>query len=40
VLPNSADAEKVQAEMKDGVLAVLIPKKATAQARRVEVKSP
>lgn len=39
VLPNSADAEKVHAEMKDGVLAVLIPKKATAQSRRVEVKS-
>ena len=36
-LPEGTDAEQVQARGKDGVLAVVIPKKATAQARRIEV---
>ena len=36
-LPESADPEQVQARGKDGVLAVVIPKKAATQARRIEV---
>lgn len=39
VLPNLVDAEKIVAQVKDGVLSVLLPKKAEAQARRVEVRS-
>ncbi len=36
-LPDTADTDQVQARGKDGVLAVVIPKKAKAQARRIEV---
>lgn len=36
-LPDTADTEQVQARGKDGVLAVVIPKKAKSQARRIEV---
>jgi HSP20 family protein len=38
VLPNTADADKVQADLKDGVLTVFVPKKSEAQPRRIEVK--
>jgi HSP20 family protein len=38
VLPNTADADKVHADLKDGVLTVLVPKKSEAQPRRIEVK--
>lgn len=36
-LPEGADFDKVKAELRDGVLRVIIPKKAEVQARRVEV---
>lgn len=38
VLPNTADSEKVAADLKDGVLTVLIPKKSELQPRRIEVR--
>ena len=38
-LPNSVASDQVEAEMKDGVLNVKIPKKAQAQPKRIEVKS-
>jgi HSP20 family protein len=37
-LPGEVDAGKVQAEFKDGVLRVTLPKTAAAKARSVEVK--
>lgn len=37
-LPGEVDSAKVQAEFKDGVLRVTLPKSAAAQARSVEVK--
>lgn len=37
-LPDTADAEGVSATGKDGVLEITIPKKATAQPRRIEIK--
>jgi HSP20 family protein len=37
-LPGEVDATKVQAEFKDGVLKVTLPKSAAAKARSVEVK--
>ena len=36
-LPNSADLEKVSAELKDGVLRVMVPKKPEVQPRRVSL---
>jgi HSP20 family protein len=38
-LPADADAEKVNAELNDGVLTVRLPKAAQAQTRRIEIKS-
>ncbi len=37
VLPESGDLEKIKADLKDGVLHIEVPKKAEAQARRVEI---
>jgi len=37
-LPNYADEQNANATFKDGVLTVTVPKKETAQARRLEVK--
>ncbi len=37
-LPNYADAQNADATFSDGVLRVQVPKKETAQARRLEVK--
>ena len=37
-LPNEVDAAMIQAEFKDGVLNVRLPKSATAKPRSVEVK--
>ena len=37
-LPDTADAENIQAESKNGVLQIVIPKKAAEQPRRIEVK--
>jgi len=39
VLPESADAEKVEANLSDGVLTVRIPKRAEAAPKRIEVKT-
>lgn len=36
-LPTSVDSEKIQAKMKDGVLELLIPKKAEAKEREIKV---
>ena len=36
-LPDSADAERISASGKNGVLEVIIPKKPVAQPRRIEV---
>ena len=36
-LPDTADAENIEARGKDGVLAIVIPKKPVAQARKIEV---
>ena len=43
VLPDNADTEHVRADLKDGVLTIVLPKRASAQARQVKVstaKSP
>ena len=37
LLPNSVDQEKIQAEMKDGVLTLTIPKAERAKARRISI---
>ena len=37
-LPDSADADKVKAEFKDGMLTVHVPKSERAKAKQVEVK--
>jgi len=37
-LPAGFDGEHVQAELKDGVLTVVVPKKAAAQARQIAIK--
>ena len=36
-LPDSADLEKVKAEMKDGVLTVSLPKRTESQPRRITI---
>lgn len=36
-LPDSADTEHVKAELKDGVLSLVIPKKAGAQTKQIPV---
>ena len=38
-LPQLVDAEKIHAEMKDGVLTLRLPKKGEPQPRRVEIKA-
>lgn len=38
-LPDSIDADHVQADLKEGVLTVAVPKKADAQARTIAIKS-
>ena len=37
-LPEGFDAEHVQAELKDGVLTIVVPKQATAQAKTIAIK--
>jgi HSP20 family protein len=37
VLPEGADVNSVKAELRNGVLAISVPKKAEVQARRVEI---
>ena len=37
-LPSDADAEKIDAELADGILTVRLPKAAQAQTRKVEIK--
>ena len=37
-LPETADADKIAANSKDGVLEVIIPKQAEVQPRKIEVK--
>jgi HSP20 family protein len=39
VLPDGLDTEHVQAELKDGVLTVALPKKATAQTKTIAIKA-
>src|SRR5690606_33271521 len=39
VLPETVDAEAVEADLKAGVLTLRIPRKAAAEKRRIEVKS-
>lgn len=39
VLPNTIDAEKVEARYEDGVLELYLPKTEVAQARKIEVQS-
>lgn len=36
-LPDTADGERIQANMKKGVLEITIPKKSAAQARHIEI---
>ena len=38
-LPDSADAERIEAAGKDGVLTIVLPKHEKVQPRRIEVKS-
>lgn len=38
-LPDGIDGDHVQAELKDGVLMIVVPKKAVAQGRTISVKS-
>jgi HSP20 family protein len=38
-LPEGCDSEKVSATAKDGVIEVVIPKKATAVGKKVEVRA-
>ena len=38
-LPDTADAERVSARTEKGVLEVIIPKRAAAQPRKIEIKS-
>ena len=38
VLPDAVDAEKIDANLKDGVLTVRLPKSVAAEAKRIEVK--
>jgi HSP20 family protein len=38
-LPDVADADKVSAKCKDGVLEVMVPKRETAQPRRITIES-
>jgi len=38
-MPDSADAEHIKAQGKDGVLEIEIPKKSVVKARKIEVKS-
>ena len=37
-MPNEVDASKVQAEFKNGVLSVHLPKSATAKPKSIDVK--
>ena len=37
-LPDTADADRIEAKGKDGVLAIVIPKQAKVQPRRIAVK--
>jgi HSP20 family protein len=37
-LPGTVDAEKIRAESKNGVLAIVLPKKAEAKPRAIQVK--
>jgi HSP20 family protein len=39
VLPDNVDGDKVDANLKDGVLSVRVPKSERAERRRIEVKS-
>lgn len=38
-LPEGADTEHVRAELKDGVLTIVVPKKAEVQPRKIEVQT-
>ncbi len=38
-LPQGADADHAKAELKDGVLNLVVPKKAEVQARKIQVKA-
>ncbi len=38
-LPDAVDAEKVSAKCRDGVLEVLVPKRETAQPRRITIEA-
>lgn len=37
-LPESADPERIEAHLKNGILTITVPKRAEAQPRKVEVK--
>jgi len=38
-LPDTADAERIEAKGKDGVLEIILPKHEKLQPRKIEVKS-
>jgi HSP20 family protein len=38
-LPDTVDGEQVSADLKDGVLTLVVPKKAAVQPRRIAVKA-
>ncbi len=38
-MPDTADADKIDAQTKDGVLEIIIPKKAVLKARKIAVKA-